>query len=138
MDLLPPTAPASFSRARLTRPIVNGELARSVPRCKRRRGVDVKLRKWQRSMTRERVGSMSTRCIAITRIRACVCVCYTTRYHNNNPTEGALTQLWSLCRLLSILDACKMRNILWDVLRTACLNHPTVRFCNRMTPKPHP
>ena len=35
-----------------------------------------------------------------------------------NPTEGALTQLESLCRLLGILGVCTMRH----VLRNACLN----------------
>ena len=39
-----------------------------------------------------------------------------------NPTEGALTPLGFLCRLLRIRDVCKMRNVLRDV----CLNHPTI------------
>ena len=43
-----------------------------------------------------------------------------------NPTELALTQLGSLCRLLGILDVCKIRNVLRNILQNACLNHPTI------------
>ena len=38
----------------------------------------------------------------------------------------ALTQLGSVCRILRILDVCKMRNGLRKDLRNACLNHPTI------------
>ena len=46
-----------------------------------------------------------------------------------NPTEGArdLTQLACFCRLLRILDVCKMRNVLRNVLQNACLNNSTIR-----------
>ena len=54
-----------------------------------------------------------------------------------NPTELALTQLGSLCRLLRVLDVCEMRKVSRNILRNACLNHPKISCRTRMTPKPH-
>ena len=46
---------------------------------------------------------------------------------------GALTQLGSLCRLLRILDVCKMRHRFANILWYACLNHPTISSRTRIT-----
>ena len=54
-----------------------------------------------------------------------------------NPTEGALTQLKSLCRILRIFDVFKVRHRFANILLNACLNHPTISCWTRMTPKPH-
>ena len=51
--------------------------------------------------------------------------------HNEVP------QLGSVCRLLRILDVCKMRHCFPNILWNACLNHPTTSCWTRMAPKPH-
>ena len=103
----------------------------------------VRIAHWtSRSVTQWHVYISSTFTITKIRTRFYICECLLEQLQViiycslqwdttiTNPTEGALTQLGSLRRLLRFLDVCKMRHSFANILWNACLNHPKISCLN--------